>query len=112
MQVVTTALDAAGLLCKIVTSRDIGSSDVVEKLFAGTVLAVCVVMLLRLCLGARLRLRFDHAARAVARSPMMLVHRVRAARGAAEAIRRAQSPGEWDGNVYTPKSFRRPRKPH
>lgn len=84
----------------------------IEKWFAGAVLAACVVMLLRLCLGARLRLRFDLAARALWRAPMMLVHRMRAARGAAEAIRRAKSAGEWDGNVYTPKSFRRPRKPH
>lgn len=85
----------------------------VEKWFAGALLAVCVVMLLRLCLGPRLRPGFDQAARSAWRAPMMLVHRVRAARGAAEAIRRAKSPGEWDGNVYTPKSFnKRPRKPH
>ena len=86
----------------------------IEKVLAGAVLAVCVVMLLRLCLGVRARLRFDHAARAIARLPMLAVHRVRAARGAAEAIRRAKSTdGDWHGNVYTPKSFnKRPRKPH
>lgn len=85
----------------------------VEKVLAGIVLAVCVVMLVRLALGARARMRFDHIARAVGRSPIMLVHRIRAARAAAQAIRRAKSAGEWDGNVYTPKSFsKRPRKPH
>ena len=74
---------------------------------------VCVVMLVRLGLGVRARMRFDDVVRTVARSPIMLVHRIRAARGAAEAIRRAKSAGEWEGNVYTPKSFcKRPRKPH
>jgi 20S proteasome alpha/beta subunit len=34
-----------------------------------------------------------------------------AARLADEAIRRAKD-GDWEGNVYKPKSFRRPRKPH
>ncbi|ARN20600.1 hypothetical protein [Piscinibacter gummiphilus] len=86
----------------------------IEKVLAGAGLAVCVVMLLRLCLGVRARMRFDHAVRSVARLPMLAVHRVRAARGAAEAIRRAKSSdGDWQGNVYTPKSFnKRPRKPH
>lgn len=86
----------------------------IEKVLAGAVLAVCVVMLLRLCLGVRARMRFDHAMRSAARLPMLAVHRVRAARGAAEAIRRAKSSdGDWEGNVYTPKSFnKRPRKPH
>lgn len=85
----------------------------VEKVLAGAVLAVCVVMLFRLCLGLRARMRFDHTVRTAVRLPMLAVHRVRAARGAAEAIRRAKSTeGDWQGNVYTPKSFKRPRKPH
>ena len=84
----------------------------VEKLLAGAVLAVCAVMLLRLCLSARARYRFDHAVRTVVRLPLWVVHRMRASRGAAEAIRRAKAKGEWEGNVYTPKSFKRPRKPH
>ena len=89
----------------------------VEKVLAGAVLAVCVVMLLRLCLGLRARHRFDEGLRTVARLPLMAVHRVRAARGAAEAIRRAKrTDGHWQGNVYTPKSFnpssKRPRTPH
>ena len=84
----------------------------VEKLLAGAVLAMCAAMLLRLCLSARARQRFDQAVRAIVRLPLWVVHRMRASRGAAEAIRRAKSAGEWEGNVYTPKSFKRPRKPH
>ena len=33
-----------------------------------------------------------------------------ARQAADEAIKRARDRGEWDGNVYTPKSFRKP--PH
>ena len=84
----------------------------VEKVLAGLELAICAVMLLRLCQGVRARYRFDQAARAVARGPVWVVHRFRASRAAAEAIRRAKSAGDWQGNVYTPKSFKRPRKPH
>jgi len=69
-------------------------------------------MLVRLCLSARARYRLDQAMRTVVRSPLWVVHRMRASRGAAEAIRRVKSAGEWEGNVYTPKSFKRPRKPH
>ena len=84
----------------------------IEKVLAGVGVAVCVVMLVRLCLSAQARYRFDHAVRSVARLPMLAVHRVRASRGAAEAIRRAKTGGDWQGNVYTPKSFKRPKKPH
>jgi hypothetical protein len=38
-----------------------------------------------------------------------LRHRREAARVAEEAIKRARERGgEWDGNVYKPKSFRKP----
>jgi hypothetical protein len=107
------SLDGFGPLCKIVASpQGVEEQNVVEKVLAGAVLAVCAVMLLRLCLGVRARYRFDRAARAVMHLPRWVVHRVRASRGAAEAIRRAKSAGDWQGNVYTPKSFKRPRKPH
>jgi hypothetical protein len=39
----------------------------------------------------------------------------RVIRRAREAALREQGPrpeGEWDGNVYRPKSFEKPRKPH
>lgn len=104
----------------------------VEKLFAGVVLAVCVVLMLRLVLGARRRARFDAAARrAWGRSRHFFSSayhwrrdRREAERTADEVIRRARgrsandsrnggdSGGEWEGNVYKPKSFRKPRNLH
>ncbi len=92
-----------------------------EAIFAGLVLAACVVLLLRLVLSPTRRWQFDRAV-------MRAFERVRAgfgrllrrrassraaARAADEAIRRARR-GDLDreGNVYRPRSFRRPRKPH
>lgn len=91
----------------------------VEKIFAGIVLAVCGVLMLRLLLGERRRYRFDAALRrfvvAVRVKALHLWHwrsaHRQARRDAEEAIRRARE-GEWDGNVYKPKSFKRPRKLH
>jgi len=101
---------------------------VIEKLFAGVVLAICLVLMLRLVLGARRRDRFDAAARrAWGNSQQFLSsayhwrsQRREAERKADEVIRRAQGrsansenlEGEWEGNVYKPKSFRKPRKLH
>ena len=95
-----------------------------EKMFAALALAVCAVLLLRLLIGERRRYRFDAAARRVwvalrrfglslLRSGAWLYHwrssRRQAAQAAEEAIRRARgSDGTWDGNVYKPKSFRKP----
>ncbi|HEY9025739.1 MAG TPA: hypothetical protein VIO33_04540 [Burkholderiaceae bacterium] len=105
----------------------------IEKLLAGVVLAVCAVLMLRLLIGARRRARFDAAwRRAWARSRWWLSSawhwrsRRREAQRAADAvIRRARgdtgpgkdgsddrTDGEWEGNVYKPKSFRKPRKLH
>ena len=92
----------------------------IEKLLAGLTLVVCVVLLVRLCLGQRRQQRFDAAVRRAAhacrRAALSVWHwrssRKVAARVAEEAIKRARRGGEWDGNVYKPKSFRRPRKPH
>ena len=90
-----------------------------DKFLAALVVAACVVMLLRLALGARRRRRFDavwHAfAEALRTLPRRLARR-RASRRQVEqaadaAIRRAQGV-DRDGNVYTPESLRRPRKPH
>jgi hypothetical protein len=91
-----------------------------EKLFAAAVAALCAVLLVRLCLGPRRRLRFDALVRrawhACRRWGLRMWHwrasRRDAARAADEAIERARSGVERDGNVYKPKSFRRPRKPH
>ncbi len=109
--------------------------NAVEQALAGVVLAVCLVLLVRLVIGPARRYRFDRqmrrgfrpvtrAASAVRASCLrvwqtVFLRRAReraAAREAAEAIERARrrrvEDGDWEGNVYTPKSFRRPKKPH
>jgi hypothetical protein len=91
-----------------------------ERLPAALVAAVCLLLLVRMMLGARLRQRVDTALRAtwhVIRSRASWVWHWRARRNAArraaeETIRRAQRGVQRDGNVYKPKSFREPRKPH
>jgi hypothetical protein len=93
-------------------------TDMIERVFAAIALAVCAVMLLRLLLGERRRYRFDAATRRVARALQRApgeLRRRRSTRRAAEkvandAINRARGrpPGEWDGNVFTPKSTRKP----
>ena len=88
----------------------------IEKLFAAVVLAVCLVLMVRLLLGARLRLKFDATARRswyrIRGWSLSIYHwrssRKDAARVAEEAIRRAREGGTWEGNVYKPKSFKRP----
>jgi hypothetical protein len=87
---------------------------VLEKLFPAIVVAACLVLLLRLVLGERRRHRFDRTiarwSRAIgARTEGLFTwnaSRRRARRAAEEAIRRAREGGEWDGNVYRPKSFK------
>jgi hypothetical protein len=95
----------------------------IERVFAAVVLAACAVLLVRLMLNERRRYRFDMAMRRlwallslsavkVWRAPGALKQRRAAEREAEEAavdaIRRASGRGEWDGNVYRPKSFRKP----
>ena len=94
--------------------------SMIEKLIAGTMAAVCLVLMVRLLLGRKRQQRLDRAVRyawLVCRDFARSCWRWRssrkeAARQAQEAIERARKAGEWDGNVYTPKSFQRPRKPH
>ena len=88
----------------------------IEPVLAAVVLALCVALLLRLLIGARRRQRFDGALRRAVqwlrRKAGALRHwrasRRAAAQAANDAIRRARGRGEWDGNVYTPKSLRKP----
>lgn len=88
----------------------------IEKTFAIAVLAICVVLMARLLLGVRLRMKFDAFARrtwqGIRRGAWSLSHwrssRKSAAQAAEEAIRRARGEGSWEGNVYKPKSFKRP----
>jgi hypothetical protein len=95
---------------------------VLEKLVPAIVVAACLVLLLRLVLGERRRNRFDRAIARWSRSTRRRVDglftwnagRRRARRAADEVIRRAREGGEWDGNVYRPKSFdkKKDRKIH
>jgi hypothetical protein len=112
---------------------------VIETILASIVLAICVLLLVRMWVSPRVRDRMDAIGRrcrragervlaACWREPLARRH---AARAANEAIRRARrrsahgTPpagadgkesdsfnGEREGNVYKPKSFRRPHKPH
>ncbi len=92
----------------------------IEKLLLWAIIAACVVFLIRLTVGEQRRRRFDGivrrgAARGAAwgRAIQNALLRWRSSRVAAKAIRRARtSDGQWKGNVYTPRSFRKPRKPH
>ena len=99
-----------------------------EQWISGITAAVCMVLLVRLCLGAARQRRFDHAVRTLGwklRNGSLRLWRAPAARRVATreaqaAIDRARKgrgtsdadDGEWQGNVYTPKSFRKHRKPH
>lgn len=96
----------------------------IDGVLAGIALAVCVVLLLRLVVGARRRDRFDAAARRTWRASRQRAvalwrwpgQRRAAARAADEIIRRAaRRDADQDGNVIRPKAFhegRGPRKPH
>ena len=92
----------------------------IEKFLAALLLTVCLVMLLRLALGERLRRGFDafwlhawtEARTVVARAWHWRAARRRASRVAEEAIRRARAGVEREGNVVRPEAFRGPRKPH
>ncbi len=84
-----------------------------DNVFAAIALAACVLLLVRLLIGARQRARLDatlgRAWHAVRAGTLSLRHRREAVREADAAIERARKrSGEWDGNVYRPKSFRKP----
>jgi hypothetical protein len=104
-----------GATAKVAPESRHGRAIVIEKGFAAIVLAACLVMLLRLALGAQRRQRFDAAAirawlrvRSAALALWRWPRSRRQARQLADdAIRRA-SQGKWDGNVYTPDEFKRP----
>ncbi len=90
----------------------------IEKTFAIVVLVVCVIFMIRLLVGPRRRYALDAWARrvgyAVRGAALRVYHwrssRKTAERVAEEAIRRARDEGSWEGNVYKPKSFKRPPK--
>ncbi len=101
--------------------------NMMEKVPAALLLAVCLVMLLRLVMGATRRRAFDAWllgawAWTVSRWRRALrwrSNRRDAALAARDAIRRASAASTTapadvrrEGNVYHPQSFRDPRKPH
>ncbi len=92
----------------------------IEKLLAGAMALLCVVLLVRLFISEPLRRRCDRAALRAWTFTRAWLHYVwhwrasrrRAALAAEEAIRRASASMERDDNVYRPDAFRKPRKPH
>ncbi len=87
--------------------------SVMEKVLAGVLLAVCLVLALRMVLGTQRRRRLDDWFAALPERMRRLRHwradREQARRVADEAIRRARGEEvERDGNVYRPKSFKKP----
>jgi hypothetical protein len=97
------------------------------KVFAAIGLLICLVLALHMCLGRRQQLRLEAAGarmwnwlftRGLRRFNAR--ERRRAAHEAAlDAIQRAKRgsdgsarEGQWDGNVYRPKQFEKPKKPH
>ena len=91
----------------------------IEKVFAALVLVACLVALARMALRPQHQRRLDAALRSAWQRVRRLGGSLRRkprppedpARVAEEAIRRARE-GHWEGNVYKPRSFRRPKKPH
>ena len=89
---------------------------VVEKVLAGIALLLCVGLFVRLLVGERRRWRLDawlqRSGRAIAHRARLAWHwraaRQEARRVADAAIRRARGEVERDGNVYRPKSFKKP----
>ncbi len=95
--------------------------------FAALMLVICILLMVRMALGPGRRARVDTAfsrwrrqagrglqtLAAAARRPLA---EARARRETAAAIRRAREraeAGEWDGNVYRSKSFKRKKRdPH
>ena len=99
--------------------------NLLEQLLSGLTATVCVVLLVRLCLGDARQRRFDHTMRTLGqrlrlgtqqlwRGPAARRAATREAQAAIERARsgRSKAEGDWTGNVYSPKSFRKPRKPH
>jgi hypothetical protein len=108
------AARAARRVCRTPRVATIAPMD---KWLAVIVFGVCAALMLRLVVGARLRHRIDHTAQRFWQRLRGLRHwrppsrrsRADAERLAEEAIRRARGEeGHWEGNVYKPKSFKRP----
>lgn len=86
----------------------------VEKIFAGIMVAACVVLLARMLIAPGRRRAIDEAVgqrvaswrRRLARAAALPSAHARAHREASEAIRRARrSATDREGNVYRPDAF-------
>jgi hypothetical protein len=93
--------------------------NVVEKIFAATMVVLCLLLLARMVLRPRRRARFDASLkksgvawqRRIRRAVLWPAAELRARRETKEAIRRARrSAIERDGNVITPKAFKGRRR--
>ena len=93
--------------------------NLVEKIFAAVMVAVCVLLLLRMLLKPRSRARVDAAVRdggerwsgRARRLVAWPAAEARARREAKEAIRRARRTSiEREGNVLRPKAFKGKRR--
>ena len=93
--------------------------NVVEKIFAATIVVACVLLLARMVLRPRRRARVDGALRKKAVLWQRRIHRavlwpaaeLRARRETRDAIRRARrSAIEREGNVVSPKAFKGRRR--
>lgn len=103
-----------------------------HNLLAATGLGLCIALAIHMALPDRARARVDALLRRLGSWLQQQMNRLtgwrrrqrqtRAAQLEADrAIRRAReaslrdsgrAQGEWDGNVYRPKSFEKPKKPH
>lgn len=94
-----------------------------EKVLAWSAAAACLLMLVRLFIGERQQAKLDRFAlrmfRIVRRRVMAIYHwratrqaQADAAEAARVVIERARHKVSKAGNVYTPESFKGPKKPH
>ena len=101
-----------------------------HTLLAATGLAICIALALHMALPYRARARVDAAVAALGGWLRTQVDRAtgwrrrqrqtraaaleaeRVIRRARESAQQSRVEGEWDGNVYRPKSFEKPKKPH
>jgi hypothetical protein len=93
--------------------------NLVEKIFAATMVVTCVVLLARMLLKPRPRARLDASLRVngqrwyrgVRRAVLWPAAALRARRVTKEAIRRARrSAVDREGNVISPKAFKGRRR--
>lgn len=93
-------------------------------------LALCIALAVHMALPYRLRARVDAALarltgwmqgqferalgwrRRQRQTRAAALEAERVIRRARESAQNSRPEGEWDGNVYRPKSFEKPKKPH